>query len=217
LVPNHPPQATAELLQLRLADGTLTQRVPLGDGTGTPGEITITPQGEVLVSDGTLGVLYRLPRGASAVRVVRHPLLRSPQGIAVSADGRSAHVADWAIGLLHWDLATNSIVRLSEPDGGTLIGIDGLARRGSWLIGVQNGITPARIVGISLDASGRTITRLRTLDRQRYEGEPTVGDVHGDTFTFISSSHWPFYGDDGARLRGAPLPPVVLRRLRLDF
>ncbi len=217
LVPNQPAGTTAELLRVRSADGALLQRLQLGDGTGTPGEITVTPQGEVLVSDGTLGVLYRLPPGASTPRIVRHPLLRSPQGIAVSADGRTAHVADWAIGLLRWDLATDSLVRLAEPDGGTLVGIDGLSRWTSWLVGVQNGVTPARIVGIALDASGRTITRVRTLDRQPYDGEATVGDVHGDTFTFVASSHWPFHGDDGTRRPGASLPPVVLRRLRLDF
>jgi hypothetical protein len=217
LAPEQPPSTKAELLRLHALDGRLLGRWLLGDGTGTPGEIAVTSAGEVLVSDGTRGLLYRLPVGAPVVRTVRHPLLRSPQGIALSSDARTAWIADWTIGLLRWELSTDSITRLAEPSGGTLLGIDGLARHSSWLIGVQNGLSPARIVGIELDAAGASIRQIRTLDRQRYEGEPTVGTVEGDLYQFVASSHWPFYNDDGRRRVGSALPPVVLRRLRLTF
>jgi hypothetical protein len=217
LAPAQPASTKAELLKLRAVDGRIVGRWPLGDGTGTPGEIAVTSAGEVLVSDGTRGLLYRLPAGATDVRTVHNPLLRSPQGIALSSDARTAWIADWTIGLLRWELSTDSITRLAEPDGGTLLGIDGLARYKSWLIGVQNGISPSRIVGIELDAAGSSIRQIRTLDRQRYEGEPTVGAVDGDMYLFVASSHWPFYNDDGTRRAGSSLPPVVLRRLWLTF
>src|SRR5690606_26222148 len=48
-----------ELIAVRLTDGSFATRHTLGDGTSTAGEITVAPNGEVLVSDGLLGVLYR--------------------------------------------------------------------------------------------------------------------------------------------------------------
>lgn len=84
----------AELLCVRLEDGVLERRWRLGTGRGVPGELAIMPDGEVLVSDGTLGVLYRLAPDADTVVTITSPLLRSPRvvrlvlaptGVAVTA------------------------------------------------------------------------------------------------------------------------------------
>ncbi len=206
----------AELLRVRLSDGAIDARWTLGDGTGMPGEIALTPGGDVLVSDGVRGLLYRLRGGTGALASLASPLLRSPQGIAPSADGAVAWVADWSHGLLRWDLATDSLTAVVTPDDVTLLGIDGLRRWGALLIGVQNGVAPARIVGIALDEAGRAVRRVRTLDRPALEGEPTVGVVVGDRYVYVSSSAWPFWTDDGARRAGSgPLPPVTVRELLL--
>ena len=209
--------ATSELIQVGLADGIVQRRWTLGDGTGVPGEIAITPTGDVLVSDGTRGVLYRLESGASALRIVQSALLRSPQGIAVSADGVVAWVADWSRGILRWDLATDTIVSVSLQDGQVLRGVDGLRRAGNRLIGVQNGTDRPRIVSITLSPAGDRIADITTLDRAAaYEGEPTVGAVHGDRYVYVASSAWPFYTETGERRAGAgSLPSVVVRELRL--
>lgn len=202
----------AELLRVRLRDGAIEQRWKLGDGTGTPGEIALAPNGDVLVSDAVQGRLYRLRGGAGEVQVIASPLLRSVQGIAPSADGSVAWVADWSHGLLRWDLRTDEISAVETPAEMALLGIDGLRRAGGMLIGVQNGATPARVVGITLDASGRSVREVRTLDRPVLEGEPTVGVVVGDRFVYVSSSAWPYWNDAGARVPGSgPLPAVVVR------
>jgi hypothetical protein len=206
----------AELLRVNLADGSIAGRWRLGDGTGAPGELALTPAGDVLVSDGLRGRLYRLRGGAGALEPVTSPLLRSPQGIAPSADGAVAWVADWSHGLLRWDLRTNEVTAVTTPDDAMLLGIDGLRRAGDRLIGVQNGATPARVIAITLDATGRAVHQVHTIDRPSFEGEPTVGAVAGDRYLYVSSSAWPFWNDEGARRAGtAPLPPVTVRELRL--
>ena len=209
--------ASSELVEVGLADGVVHRRWTLGDGTGTPGEIALTPTGDVLVSDGTRGVLYRLDSGAVAPRTVRSPLLRSPQGIAVSSDGRVAWVADWSRGILRWNLETDTITAVPLHDGQILRGVDGLRRAGERLIGVQNGTDRARIVAIALSPAGDRIADIQTLDRApAYEGEPTVCAIHGDRYVFVASSSWPFFKETGERRAGTgSLPPVVVRELRL--
>lgn len=208
--------ARAELLRVRLSDGVVMGRWTLGDGTGAPGELALTSTGDVLVSDALRGQLYRLRAGAGTLETVSSPLLRSPQGIAPSADGSVAWVADWSRGLMRWDLRTDSITAVTTPDGASLRGVDGLKRWGDRLIGVRNGAAPARIVAITLDAGGRAIAGLGTLDQPTMEGEPTVGAITGDRYVYVSSSAWPFWTDDGKRRSGTPaLPPVTVRELQL--
>jgi streptogramin lyase len=206
----------AELLRVRLSDGAIVARWTLGDGTGTPGAIALPPGGDVLVSDGARGLLHRLRAGAGTLETIASPLLRSPQGIAPDADGTVAWVADWSHGLLRWDLRTDSVTAVVTPDDAALLGIDGLRRWGDRLIGVQNGVSPARIVGVTLDEKGRAVRRVRTLDRPTMEGEPTVGVIVGARYLYVSSSAWAFWTDDGKRRPGtAPLPAVIVRELLL--
>jgi DNA-binding beta-propeller fold protein YncE len=207
----------AEVLQVSYPDGAIRARFTLGAGDGTPGEIALAADGTVLVSDGVHGALYRLRPGAATLETVRSPALRSPQGIAVRPDGRVAYVADWSRGLLHWDLATDSLTPVTAADGRTLRGVDGLRMHDGVLLGIQNGATPNRVLRVTLDAPGRAIAGAAVLDApEALEGEMTVGVVLGGRFVYVASSAWPFWAEDGARR--APeraLPPVVLRAVPL--
>lgn len=207
----------AELLALSYPDGAIRRRWTLGAGDGIPGEIALAPDGTVLVSDGVHGLLYRLRRGAEALEVVRSPLLRSPQGIAVLPDGRSAYIADWSRGLLRWDLRTDSLVAVPTSDGRALRGVDGLRIHGGAFLAIQNGATPNRVLRVRLSDDGNHIVDLSVLDAPAsLEGEMTVGVVVGGRFVYVASSEWPFWGERGERL--APtraLPPVTLRSLPL--
>lgn len=204
----------AELLCIALADGRITGRWPLADGLVTPGEMALLPNGDVLVSDALRGALHRW-RAATGTWVTRRdPWLRSPQGLAPSADGRVVYVADWSTGLLRWDLAADSLTRVMEPAGTTLVGMDGLRRAGGALIGVQNGLAPARVVRITLAPDGRRATAVTTLDRPLLDGDPTTGVVVDGAFLYVATSQWPMWDDDGTRRPDHPrLPPVILRRV----
>jgi DNA-binding beta-propeller fold protein YncE len=208
--------ASSELLRVGLRDGRIQRRWRLGDGTGLPGEIGLAPDGEVVVSDAVLGRLYRLRQGADSLETIAHPLLRSPQGIAFSPDGRTAWVADWSHGLLRWDRGSGALAVVAVHGGGTLLGIDGLRRVGDRLVGVQNGVAPARVIGVALSTDGARATAIEVLDRPaQATGEPTVGTVVGDRFVYIASSQWPFWSDDVRRLGTMPLPSVTLREFSL--
>lgn len=210
--------AMSALLAVRISDGTIVRRWRLGDGTGIPGEIALSSRGEVLVSDGSRAVLYRLRSPDGALETVRPTGLRSPQGIAVNAAGTVAWVADYSRGIFRWDLATDSLVRVTNADGRSIPGVDGLSMLDDGrLIGVHNGAARARVLAITLDAAGTGLVGFETLDHpMRYEGEPTVGAVVGDRFVFVSSSAWRVWTDAGARREPREaLPQVVLRWLPL--
>jgi hypothetical protein len=207
----------AEVIQVERATGRVLRRATLGDGKGVPGELTLHDDGSVLVSDATLGKLYRLRRGAERVETIEHPLLRSPQGIAVLGGKRDAIVADWSHGLLRWNLETNAITALETPNTMALLGIDGLLRVGSELIAVQNGVQPMRVLRIAIDESATRVVSAATIDRpQESRGEFTIAAVRGNELSYIASSSWPFWNDEAVRLpNSGALPPVTLRTLRL--
>jgi sugar lactone lactonase YvrE len=208
--------ASSEVLRVGLADGRVQRRWRLGDGAGIPGELGLAPDGEVVVSDAILGRLYRLRPGVDTLETISHPLLRSPQGIAFSADGGIAWVADWSHGLLRWDRATGDIRGVTLGSGATTLGIDGLRRAGAQLIGVQNGVAPPRVVGIRLSVDGAHAIAITVLDRPaEVIGEPTVGTIVDDRYVYVASSHWPFWTDDVKRLGARPLPAVILREFAL--
>jgi streptogramin lyase len=212
-----PPDTRAALLQVRLHDGVLVKRWLLGDSASMPGELAVLPNGDVVVSDGIRGVLYRVRGAENAVQTITHPLLRSPQGMTTRGDGRVVWIADWSRGLLRWDTRDDSITQVTLPEGGLLRGIDGLRIHHGWHIAVQNGATPTRVVAVRLDDDGSRIEDVRVLDTLRdWNGEPTVGAVLRGAFVYVSTSQWPHWTEAGARRGAAALPPVILRHVMLE-
>ncbi len=204
----------AALYRVGLANGMVEQRWTLGAAPALPGELTVSPSGEILVSDGLRGLLYRVQPETGQVRVVRSASLRSPQGIAVADDWRVAWVADWSRGLLRWDLLRDELTPVPGPDGQPIRGLDGLRRDGAWLIAIQNGAAVPRVIAARLDGGGTRIEALHVLDTAPEGlGEPTVGVVQGREFVYVVSSQWPFWTDAGERRGSAPLPAVSLRRV----
>lgn len=207
----------AEILEVDRASGTIRRRATLGDGRGSPGEITALRDGTVLVSDGTLGRLYRLRPRATSTETITSAMLRSPQGIAALDGDRVAIIADWSHGLLRWDLVTDSIVAIEPPSAVALLGVDGLVYAEGGLIAVQNGVRPMRVLHVMLSADRRSVASATVLDRPSdVRGEMTIAAVAARRVSYIASSAWPFWNDEGERVTAAgPLPPVVIREFTL--
>ena len=184
----------------------------------TFGDVTVAPSGDVYVSDSQAPWLLWLPQGGdSLVRFVSHPLFRSLQGMAITADGAAMFVADYSHGLLRVDLATRSVVPLRVAANVTALGIDGLYLHRGALIGVQNGITPARLVRFCLDADGRGIRRAEVLDRNpALADEPTLGAIVGDSAFYVATSQWDKFDDAGRRAAGTTLRAASVLGVALE-
>lgn len=207
----------AALLKVRISDGKVLRRVDLPAGRHVPGDLAVTHSGDVFVSDSHQPVLYLLRAGADSFDAIRHPLFRSLQGIAVDPAGR-VFLADYAHGLLRVDPVTGRVRRLGDAPNSTALGCDGIAWHGGAIIAIQNGVSPARVMRFTLNASGDSVVAATVIDRNiRLADEPTLGVVVGDDFYYIANSHWEKYTDAGVLRDGAALRAPVILRLRLKL
>jgi hypothetical protein len=200
------------LLRVRLSDGVIERRWDLpASRAHVVGDVVVGPRGDVFMTDSQDPVLYRLRPGGDTLEPLRHPLLRSPQGMAPTPDGRFLYVADYSHGIVRVDLASGAFIRVAEAPRVVTLGCDGIAWYDGSIIAVQNGVVPARIVRFDLDAAGERIVGARVLDRNfAIADEPTIGTVIGDEFVYVANSQWEKYGPRGERRADVPLARPIL-------
>ena len=211
----------AALLRIRIADGVIERRwdIPPAPGGHALGDLAVSAQGDVFMTDSNHPVLYRLRSGGDTLEHMTSPLFRSLQGMAPTPDGRTLYVADYSHGLLRVDLRDGQVVRLDDAPGSTSIGCDGIVLdRTGAIIAVQNGVSPARIMRFVIDSNRTRITRTEVLDRNSANAdEPTIGTLAHGVFVYVANSQWDKYDSEGKRrptvpltaplLLGVPLPP----------
>jgi sugar lactone lactonase YvrE len=207
------------LLRYDLDSGKLTGRYPVpADGRGHMlGDVAITRGGDVYASDSRAPVIYRLPAGGGTLApVVESPLFTSAQGMALAPDERTLYVADYSRGILRVDLGAGSVTAMPAADTVAALGIDGLYWVEGALVGIQNGVAPARVVRLRLSPSGDRIVGVEALDRghPRHE-EPTLGVVVGRDLYYVANSQYERFTQDGAVAQPDSLKPPVVLRLRL--
>lgn len=197
--------------------GKMIGTYPVSDeGRHVLGDLTIAPDGTVYVSDGLDGSIYMLPpEGRALMRLGARKLFKSPQGMALSDDGKSLLVVDYALGLTKLDLATAAFTPLKIPDGVNAKGIDGLARLpdGSFLAS-QNGTKEPHILRLKLSPDW---SELRSADVIAAD-DPAVVDpslVLADESSayVVGVSQWGSFGQGQAPAR--PLQPWRIVKLDL--
>jgi hypothetical protein len=202
------------LLRFEKADRNKPARFAAPDGVNLS-DITVAPDGTVFASSPTGGGIYRL-RDEGIETFIEPGTFRSPQGLAVSADGAKLYLSDYRYGLAVVDLATKRVSRLAAGAPMVLDGIDGLWRFENRLIGVQNGMSPMRIVSIELSADGQSATKLEVLE-QAHSGwtEPLGGSIHEGALYYVATGQWDRFGEGGVPKEGKPAIPTEVRRLPL--
>jgi hypothetical protein len=184
----------------------------------TFGDVAIAPNGDVYASDSQSPWIYRLALGADTLRrFLTHPLFRSLQGMAFTADGKTMFVADYSHGLLRIDMPSRAVTPLAVPANVTALGVDGLYLHRGALIAVQNGISPARLVRFCLDAAGHGVRKAEVLDRNTaLADEPTLGAIVGDSAFYVATSQWDKFDDAGKRAAHTTLRPASVLGLALE-
>lgn len=216
------PKGTS-LLKIDLATGVVIDRATPPVPQHRFGDITVGPDGSAYVADlrGVRIFVWRPGRSLETLAIL--PEGASPQGMAVSPDGRWLVLADYRSGLHRIDLAaaaegpvTLTAVTyqpMTPPDAGELRGIDGLARHGDTILAMQNGTQTHRVLRVRLNADWSAVTAREVLFEGAPLDDPTTGFVEGDSLIFISRSQWSDFTLDGAK---TPTPaPAVVSRLSL--
>ena len=190
-------------------------RIPAPAGV-VVSDLTVGPDGTVYVSDPIGGGIYRARSDSAVLAALVAPgTLRSPQGLAVSADGARLYVSDYRYGLAMVDLASGKVARLASDIAVALDGVDGLWLHKGELVAVQNGTSPMRIIALRLSGDGTRIIGHRVLEQAHPEWtEPLGGSIAGYALYYVATGHWDRY-DKGALRDGADAIPTVIRRLPL--
>jgi sugar lactone lactonase YvrE len=201
-------------LDLRTLSVVRRLRAPAG---GSPGDVAVAADGTVFASDPQSGAVYRARPGAAALEVlVPAGAMRSPQGLALSPDGRRLYVADYGYGLAMIDLGAGRILRVGARGIAMLDGIDGLIADGAALIAIQNGVSPRRILRLHLAPSGAEVRRVEVLERANPDwGEPTLGTLAGRHLLYVADGQWERHGTGGAVIGEGPVRPTAIRILGL--
>jgi hypothetical protein len=203
------------LMKYDLRTGALRGRYVAPDtGAHALGDLVLASSGAVYVSDGLGGADYTLAAGGDALQVLApRGTFRSPQTSALSSDGATLFVPDYAIGIAAVDIASGAITWLTHSDSLALTGIDGMYRVGSDLIIVQNGLEPNRIVRLTLDRPMRRVVRATAIARGAPARSLTHATVIGEWLYFLVQSGWERVADDGAMTAAASAAdePKIMR------
>ncbi|MCB1007999.1 MAG: hypothetical protein KDB94_03795 [Acidobacteria bacterium] len=205
------------LVAFDLASGRRVARIDSPPGKHLWNDLALAGDGALYVSDPGHAAIERVRPDGHVETLVEGSGLRSPGGLAISADGRRLYVADWSQGLAVVDLATGRLSWLTAPADGTTLGVDGLYRIGDDLVAIQNGVVPPRVTRFRLAVGGLAIVGAEILERAHPEyDEPTLGVVVDGALAYVANSHWPAYGADGKPREGVERAPGLVLRLPLE-
>lgn len=213
----------AAIWQVDSKRGAVTGRWALPDSLAehAPGDLLVLRDGRVLVSDAGTAALYVLHPRAGRIETIRHPLLRSPQGMVelpadrAGADTDVVLLADYSHGLLRINLATSNVQRVDDAVDRSVLGLDGLAWHKGQLVAVQNGLTTPRVVAIALDHDARRVRDVVTLWRDTTMlVSPTTLTSDGEALWLFANTQWDDYAPDGSRVANRPLRAARVVRLR---
>jgi hypothetical protein len=198
-----------------LKDGRLLHRIEGPKGSAL-GDLLLTSRGEVIVSDGVGGAVYRLPAEGLALERLDAGDFISPQTAAPHPDGQHLFVPDYVRGLGVLDPASRHVEWLPMNGRFALNGIDGLYARGNALLAVQNGTTPERVVVFKLNRSLSQVVSEVVIERaSRTLGDPTHGVIVGTTFYYLANSGWDVIDEQGQLKPGAQFSPARVMKVEL--
>jgi len=98
----------------------------------------------------------------------------------------------------------------------TLLGIDGLYFHRGALVGVQNGVNPARVVRLQLGKDSKSVRSFEVLEANSpFFDEPTLGVLVGDDFYYNADSQWGAIDKDGHLAPLEKMREHVILKLKL--
>lgn len=204
-----------------LATGALAARYELTvepGATRTLADMALLSDSTLVVSDSRGGGFYGLdPATGMFTPLVPQGTFRSPQAPAEIAGTMSVLVADYSRGIAKVDRASGAVSWLEAPAELAMKGFDGMRLRGTTLVAVQNGVSPHRVVQMTLDSAITRIVAWKMLASGAPAlVEPTHGVLTGGNFIYIANSGWDHVGEDGSLTDVATLRPTVIRRVRVE-
>lgn len=179
--------------------------------------LALGKDGEVYAADGVNNAVYQV-RDDQFRRLFHAPVLGSIRGMAVSGDGKKLYLGDHERGIIGFELDSGKPFDVSVPKTLALGGIDGMAWWQGHLIVVQNGMNPARVMRLKLQADGKGIAAVQPLVANQPELTlPTLGTLAGEEFHFIANSQKGNYDRFGLVKDKSKLEATRIYTVRVDY
>jgi hypothetical protein len=214
----------ASVLRVKLDDGTVERRFEFPDDgvPHEPGDLGMAANGDVFISDGRQGAVYVIRRQRDSLETLLPPgTLNSPQEPAASPDGQLLAVPDYLGGIalvpLNSGRAQTQMPSWVRHARNIVVnGIDGLKWTAPYtLIAVQNGVTPNRLLRLTLDSTYTEVVRSDLLAQGPDLPDPTHGIIVGNDYVVIARAGWYALDDSGHPRPGEKLLPPLIARIRL--
>ena len=217
-------QGKAVLMEIDPVSGKVLHRFDPGTtGPAVLGDMCVTDQGTVYVTDSVGGGVYRLHGDLQTAKLEKiADGLFSPQTPVLSRDGKRLFVADYTMGIAVIELpkagdATNLSAKVSylpHPENVAVVGLDGLYPNGDSLIGIQNGTEPERIVRFLMNPAQSEITGDQVI-HQIGALDPTHAMEMDGWFYATANVGWSKVDDNTGQLKpGEQFTPPVLLKFR---
>jgi sugar lactone lactonase YvrE len=217
-------QGKAVLMEIDPISGKVLHRFDPGTtGPAVLGDMCVTDQGTVYVTDSIGGGVYRLHGDLQTAKLEKiADGLFSPQTPVPARDGKRLFVADYTMGIAVIDLpaaaaAPNVSAKLKylpHPENVAVVGLDGLYSNGDSLIGIQNGTEPERILRLLMNPAQTEITGDQVI-HQIGQLDPTHAVEVDGWFYATANVGWSKVDDNTGQLRpGEKFTPPVLLRFR---
>lgn len=210
----------AALFKYDLKTGKLIRKYELGPKPAhLLNDLVLNAQGDVFVTDTGSGEIFTVRQDKDTLEVfIPTGTFASPNGCAISDDGRKLFISNVPWGVYVVDLKTKQSERLPQTVGISPSGSDGLYFYDHSLIGIINIISErnGRVARFYLDHRASAITRAKVLDCNHpiYQW-PTTGVVVGDSFFYIANSQFGSFNGEQRSFPEAHLHKVVVMRVKL--
>ena len=174
----------------------------------TLGGITMSPSGQVLVSDLKNNQIWQISSASEGPKLFKDLSgnFFNIQGMAYCENGSLLYLSDYITGLYYLD-QNLELHTLRPPENVSYKGIDGLYFHKGKLLATQNGTRPMRFYQFQLNEQGTKIVSARLVDQSGILNEPTTGTFMKDQFLFIANSPWGAYDKTG---NFKPEGPVII-------
>ncbi len=210
----------AGVFEFDLASGKLSHKyiLPQSGGAHILNSLAVGKDGQVYAADGARREIYRLDGGALKL-LTSNPRLTGIRALALSDDGNTLYLADFAMGIFGFDLTKSVAFELAYNSSKLVLGgINGLYWYDGNLVAIEGGMVPRRVMRLKLSTDGRSIAGAMPLDvAQPAFADLGQGAVADDGLYFVANRQNALYDGNGVLTDPTQLEPVRVFRSNLRF
>jgi hypothetical protein len=210
----------AGVFEFDLASGKLLHKYTFSprDGAHRLTSIVAGKDGGVYAADGGSKQIFKVDGGALK-QIVHNPKLTYISALALSADGHTLYMADFALGIFGYDLTKAQAFEPRHNQSSLVLGgIVGMYWYDGTLAVIQNGMVPKRVMRLQLAVDGHSIDSAMPLDAaQPAFAELGPGAVAGNKLYFFANRQDALYDARGVLTGADQLAPSRVFASNLRF